>query len=276
MPKLPPPPRSAQNRSSFSSADTCKTVAAGGHHLHRDHVVAGPAVATREVAEPAADGEAGDAGGRNEPEHGCQPMQLGLAVDVGQRAAGLRARRAAHRVDPNASQQRHVDHEAALADRKPGDVVAAAAHGTEKPVLTREPNGLHDIDRAGAASHQRRGADRSSRSRSCATPRTAGSSAVSTWPLNPALNDCRGLRREVHCPTVHSSELDRHRSYPPTGRSSPVRPVDLGFHGVSCSMVAGEGASPIPAGLAEGRPSDGAHPHHRAVRGGCKGRPPIW
>ena len=92
-------------------------------------------MATGEIPESAPHGESGDAGGRYETEHGGQPMELRLPIDVGQCAACLRARRAAGRVHPHPSQQRQVDHEPTLADRKAGDVVAAAANGYEQPML---------------------------------------------------------------------------------------------------------------------------------------------
>ena len=107
-------------------------LALGGDHVHRDHVVAGPAVAARQVAEAAADGEAGDAGGGDEAEHGRQPVHLRLAVQIAQRAAGLRAADALRRIDPDAAQQRQVDHQPAVAHREAGDVVAAAAHRADE------------------------------------------------------------------------------------------------------------------------------------------------
>ena len=56
------------------------------------HVVAGPAEAARQVAEPAAQREAGDAGRGDESQHRGEAVHLGLAVHVAQQAAGLRVR----------------------------------------------------------------------------------------------------------------------------------------------------------------------------------------
>ncbi|MDT4830473.1 hypothetical protein FQZ97_639380 [compost metagenome] len=188
-------------------------LAAGRHDLHRDHVVAGPAVATREVAESAADGEARDPGGRHKTEHGGEPVQLCLAVDVAQRAARLRARRATRWIDPDTSEQRHVDHEAALADRKPCDVVAAAAHGTQKPVLAREPDGLHDIDRAGAARHQARAAI-DHRVPDLARLLVGRVLRGQHLAFERGLERLQNFRRKVHGPAVHACELGRHESSP--------------------------------------------------------------
>ena len=93
-PKLPPPPRSPQNRSLCSRSDARSDLAVGGDEIDRRDVVAGPAEAARQVAETAAERQPRAAGGRDEPEHGREPVQLRLAVDVAEQAAGLRARHA--------------------------------------------------------------------------------------------------------------------------------------------------------------------------------------
>ncbi len=154
MPKLPPPPRRAQNRSAFSSARGAHHRALGRDDLHRHDVVAGVAEAARQVAETAAHREPADAGGRDEAEHGGQAVQLRLAVDIAQCAAGLRARGVRLRVDPHATHQRQVDHQAAFAYRQAGDVVAATPNRDQQIVLARESKCLHDVHAADAAHDQ--------------------------------------------------------------------------------------------------------------------------
>ena len=69
-PKLPPPPRSPQKRSAFSSLLARTSRAVGGDDVHADDVVRRPAPAPRQVAEPAAQREPRDAGERDEAEDG--------------------------------------------------------------------------------------------------------------------------------------------------------------------------------------------------------------
>ena len=87
-PKLPPPPRIAQNRSAFSSRLARPDLAVGGDDLDLLEVVDRPAEAARQVAEAAAEREAGDADLGDEAEHGRQPVLLRRPVDVLEQAPG--------------------------------------------------------------------------------------------------------------------------------------------------------------------------------------------
>ena len=62
MPKLPPPPRSAQNRSGSDASVTSSTSPVGVDELDGEQVVGGEAVLGHQPAEAAAEREAGDAG----------------------------------------------------------------------------------------------------------------------------------------------------------------------------------------------------------------------
>ena len=123
-----------------------------------------------------------------------------------------RASRAGPGIDRNVPQQRQVDHESAFTDREPCDVVAAAAHGTEKPVLTREPNGLHYIDRPGATSHQTGAAiDHGVPDLpGLVVLRIPGSHHL---PLEPGLEGLQGLRGDIHNSAVEARELARHEMF---------------------------------------------------------------
>ena len=107
---------------------------------------------SRRVAEAAAQGEPGDAGHRHEAEHGGEAVQLRFLVDVAEQAAGLGAGDLRLAIHPDAAHRRHVEKQAAVADREAGDVVTAALDGQRHALLAREAHaGLHvgDSERTG-------------------------------------------------------------------------------------------------------------------------------
>ncbi len=147
-PKFPPPPRSPQNRSAFSSPLARTSRPVGGHDVHPDDVVRRPAPTPRQVAEPTAQGESGDAGERDEAEDGGEPVHLRLAVHVAEQATGLRVGDLVLRVDPHAAHERHVEHQRAVGRGQARDVVSAALDAEQELVLARE---LHAGDHVGDA-----------------------------------------------------------------------------------------------------------------------------
>ena len=100
-PKLPPPPRSAQKRSGCSLLARGDEAAVGQHHVGFEQVVDRQAVLARQVAGAAAEGEARDAGGRDDAEGHRQPERVRGVIDVARGAAGLDPDRAVRR-DPRA------------------------------------------------------------------------------------------------------------------------------------------------------------------------------
>ena len=62
------------------------------------------------------------------PAHRRQAVKLGLAVELAPQHAGLSARGARRRVDPDPLHRREIDHEATVAERMTADTVAAGAH----------------------------------------------------------------------------------------------------------------------------------------------------
>ena len=126
-PKLPPPPRSAQNRSAFSSRLARADLAVGGDDLDLLQVVHRPAEATRQVAQAAAERQAGDAdlGDEAEPTGG-QSVRLCRPVDVPEQTARADVREPRVRVDGDVAHARHVERQTALGDRGSGHVVAPA------------------------------------------------------------------------------------------------------------------------------------------------------
>ena len=144
-PKLPPPPRNAQNSSAFSYAVGGADLAVGGDDLDLLEVVDGPAEAAHQVAEAAAQGQAGDADLGDEPEHGREPVLLGRLVDVGEQAPGSDVREPGVGVDGDLAHAGHVEGQAALGDGGAGDVVAAALDAEQQAVVAGEPDGRGDV-----------------------------------------------------------------------------------------------------------------------------------
>ncbi len=70
---------------------------------------------------------------------------LGLAVDLAPKQSRLCAGGPRHRVDPEALHRGQIDDDSAIARRRAGHVVAAAAHGDDELPLAREPHGGPDV-----------------------------------------------------------------------------------------------------------------------------------
>ena len=82
-PKLPPPPRIAQNRSGFSVALARTQLAVGGDHVGGQQIVDRQAVLAAEPAEAAAQREPGDPGGGVDADRGREAEGLGRLVELG-------------------------------------------------------------------------------------------------------------------------------------------------------------------------------------------------
>ncbi len=128
MPKLPPPPRSAQKRSGFSLAlartsspsavTTCAAMRLSTVRPNLRVVQPKPPPSARPatpVVELMPSGVASAEG-------------LRFLVEIGEQSAGLDARGAGLRIDLHRFHQRQIDEQPAIADRVARDVVAAAAH----------------------------------------------------------------------------------------------------------------------------------------------------
>ena len=147
-PKLPPPPRNAQNSSGCSSAEA--RIGSPLAVISDGEVVAGEAVLALEPAGAAAEREPGDAGARHAAADG-EAVLLGSAVDLGPRRAAADAHDPAHRVDDDLAEAADVDHEAVLDEREAGHRVAAAAHGGSEVAHPREGERGGDLVRVRAA-----------------------------------------------------------------------------------------------------------------------------
>src|SRR5262245_26605274 len=136
-PKLPPPPP-ARPRAERDFP-----------YRWRGDRVAGLA---RGPAEAAAHGETPDAGIGHDPARNHQTERLRLVIDVAPGGAAFDANDAARRTNAHAAPQAHVNHQAAVTERGPCDVVTAAADRQRQTVLARE---VHAGDDVRIAAHPR-------------------------------------------------------------------------------------------------------------------------
>ena len=114
-------------------------LAVRGDDLDLLEVVDRPAEATRQVAETAAERQAGDADLGDEAEHGRQPVLLRRPVDVLEQTPRADVRELGLGIDGDVAHAGHVERQAALGDRGSGDVVAAALDAQQQTVVTCEP-----------------------------------------------------------------------------------------------------------------------------------------
>jgi hypothetical protein len=113
----------------------------GRDHVGREQVVARKAVLAHQPADPAAEREPADAGGRDEAPRGREPVRLGLVVDVGPGRPTADVRAACRDVDPDAAHLREVDDDPVVDGGEAGDAVASAAHRDRQVVAPGEAEG---------------------------------------------------------------------------------------------------------------------------------------
>ena len=135
-PKLPPPPRSAQNRSGCSSALGVDLRAVGEDHVGADQAVDRQAEAPRQVAEAAAEREPADAGRRDDPRRRRAAVLGRRPVDLTPGAAAADADGVGVGIDHDLGDAGEVDDHAVVDDAEPAAVVSATAHG-DRPVVAR-------------------------------------------------------------------------------------------------------------------------------------------
>ena len=191
----PPPPRSPQNRSRVLGLARADDLPLRGHQIDRDHAVAGPAAAAGQIAEPPAQRESGDAGGRDEAEHRRQPVELGLAVDVAEQTPRLRPGQPGARVHPHPAHERHVEHDGPIDYRETRDVVAAPLDRERKAVLSGKTHRRHHVSHAEAADHERGVAvDHAVPDRAAVLVDRIGGADKGTAKAGPERVDPRGVR----------------------------------------------------------------------------------
>ena len=156
IPKLPPPPRTPQKRSAFSSAlavtnspsavtrSTDTRWSTESPYLRWIQPIPPPSVS------PATPVCVTIPGRHREPEG------LSLAVELAEQHACLDARGSSLRVDAHALQRREVDHERVVGDGESGEGMPAAPDRHREAALASELDGGDHIGDAGAA-HDHRG-----------------------------------------------------------------------------------------------------------------------
>jgi hypothetical protein len=128
----------------------------GRDDLRGDQVVRGRAGLAGQPADPAAQGQPGDARVADEATDHGQAVYLGGGIQVAPGRAAAAHRPARGRIDHDPPHAAQVDHQPALADREPGEVVAPAARGELQSPLPTEADGRGDLRGAGAAADERR------------------------------------------------------------------------------------------------------------------------
>src|SRR6185312_8389438 len=118
-------------------------------------VVAGQAVPACHPAHPAAEGETPDAGVRDVARGRGQAERLSGAVHGSQQRATLHPGTPGHGIHGDAVQAGEVDHEPAVGDGEPGDVVPTAAHADLQVALASHAHRVDDIGHRGAPDDHR-------------------------------------------------------------------------------------------------------------------------
>ena len=112
--------------------------------------------AAAEPPHPAPQREPGDAGGGDDAARRGEAERLGFVVEVAPRRAALHAHRPGGGIHAHPAHPREVDHESAVTDRTPGDVVPPAAYRDEQMVRGGEADGSLHVGRAGASGDEGR------------------------------------------------------------------------------------------------------------------------
>ncbi len=131
-------------------------VALGGDHLGLDEVVDGEPVFAHEPAEAAAQAEATDAGVADDAARGGKTVCLCLVVDVAPQGAALDEGCALDGIDRDGAHRREVDHDAVVADRGAGHVVASPSHRDLEAAVAGESHRCGHVGGAAAAGDQSR------------------------------------------------------------------------------------------------------------------------
>ena len=205
-PKLPPPPRIAQNRSGFSSAEARSTSPVGGDHLGRDQVVDAQAELAGQPAHAAAQREPADAGVADQP--GRARPGRGPGWPRPGRPAARRRRPAPAgrpgRSRPSLSRLRSIIRPPSQT-AVPAVLCAPPRTGYLQPVLARERHRRGDVGGRSAAGDHRRAPVDLRRSRPGAPSSKPGSPGAITGPSITA----RSSTDRFHCRLRHNHSPSR-------------------------------------------------------------------
>ena len=167
-PKFPPPPPNRPVQIGVLALARVSKRAVGGYDVDRKNVVDRESVLPGQPAEAAPEREARDTGRRVDSERGREAERLRLTVEISQRGTRLDPRRFRDRIDSDGPHARHVEHDSAVANRVPRDVVPASPDRERQVVLLREADAGDDVTRArGADDHSGTAVDHRVPDRAC-------------------------------------------------------------------------------------------------------------
>src|SRR6266545_6056622 len=126
------------------------------HDVGRDQVVAGETEPPREVADPAAEGQAANPGGGEDAARRGEPEGVGRGVQVSPRGATLRPGRPPRRIDADPFHPGEVDDHPAVTRAEPRHSVRATADGQVDPAFASEVHRGDDVAGVHRAHHDRR------------------------------------------------------------------------------------------------------------------------
>ena len=184
-PKLPPPPRIAQNRSGFSSAVARRIWPSAVTISAETQVVDGEAALAAQPAHTTAQGEPADAGVTHQAGRHGQPVRLRGRIHVAQQAPPpTRTRLATGSTVTSFSRLRSII-ETVVRDARARGAVRATADGDLQPVLGAEPDCRGDVGGARALRDHAPAGGRCRRSRPCARCRTGRRWVQARDPSSP-------------------------------------------------------------------------------------------
>ena len=109
-----------------------------------------------EPADAAVERQPGDAGHRHEAERRREAVLLGRGVELAEQHARLRSQRPTVGIDVDVLHRRHIDHDAAVTRREPGDAVAAGSHRDGQTAVSSEVHRGDDVFGVAALGDERR------------------------------------------------------------------------------------------------------------------------
>ena len=125
------------------------------HDLDLEEVVDRPAEPPGEIAQATAERQTCDTDLGHEAERRREAVLLRGAVDVTELAARLHGGDSSLRIDRDRAKPRHVDRHAPVGERRPGDVVAAAAHRDRRSAVSGEVDCRDDVCRVARLDDER-------------------------------------------------------------------------------------------------------------------------
>ena len=155
-PKLPPPPRIAQNRSGWVLGIDAEELAVRGHDIGGEQVVDREPVLAAEVPDPPAEGDPAQPDRAGVPEPGGQAVGPDRRRVLARGQTRLRPGRAACDVDVDGLHVREVEHDGTVDDAVTGGAMATAADGQLEAGLAGERDDGLDVARVGDLDDDRR------------------------------------------------------------------------------------------------------------------------